>query len=430
MYIPYYELAQSISKILPKAWQKKFVDYGYNLKIKQNLDFINKNIVNVKKRLSKKIKTQKLNVIFYVYDDTKWKCQSLYDLMDKSENFIPYIYVTKNAAPQNNCNYQTDDDLRKVYDFFAKKSMRVKYAYNIEKQKYIPFEKMNPKPDIIIYQHPWYVERTQGPVVCSKFALTYYVPYYISDTDEWFEYDLRFHKYIYKYFVPSDIVRKNYAKKMSNNGKNLVVSGHPQLDYFYLNKNNSASDTNNKVIIYAPHWTVCGDNIRYSTFDWSGREILEFAKSHKEFNWVMKPHPLLYNFLYQSGYMSKNETDKYFDDWREIGQVFDSGDYMELFSNSSVMITDSGSFLIEYLLTRRPCIHLVSEKFIGNETAKQICEGYYNAHNKEEMYSLLNEVILANNDSKKSERDLIIQSMNLDNNYAAQNIVNEIINDL
>ena len=56
MYIPYYELAQSISKILPKAWQKKFVDYGYNLKIKQNLDFINKNIVNVKKRLSKKIK--------------------------------------------------------------------------------------------------------------------------------------------------------------------------------------------------------------------------------------------------------------------------------------------------------------------------------------------------------------------------------------
>ena len=430
MYIPYYELAQSISKILPKACQKKFVDYGYNLKIKQNLDFINKNIVNVKKRLSKKIKTQKLNVIFYVYDDTKWKCQSLYDLMDKSENFIPYIYVTKNAAPQNNCNYQTDDDLRKVYDFFAKKSMRVKYAYNIEKQKYIPFEKMNSKPDIIIYQHPWYVERTQGPVVCSKFALTYYVPYYISDTDEWFEYDLRFHKYIYKYFVPSDIVRKNYAKKMSNNGKNLVVSGHPQLDYFYLNKNNSASDTNNKVIIYAPHWTVCGDNIRYSTFDWSGREILEFAKSHKEFNWVMKPHPLLYNFLYQSGYMSKNETDKYFDDWREIGQVFDSGDYMELFSNSSVMITDSGSFLIEYLLTRRPCIHLVSEKFIGNETAKQICAGYYNAHNKEEMYSLLNEVILANNDSKKSERDLIIQSMNLDNNYAAQNIVNEIINDL
>ena len=430
MYIPYYELAQSISKILPKAWQKKFVDYGYNLKIKQNIDFINKNIVNVKKRLSKKIKTQKLNVIFYVYDDTKWKCQSLYDLMDKSENFIPYIYVTKNAAPQNNCNYQTDDDLRKVYDFFAKKSMRVKYAYNIEKQKYIPFEKMNPKPDIIIYQHPWYVERTQGPVVCSKFALTYYVPYYISDTDEWFEYDLRFHKYIYKYFVPSDIVRKNYAKKMSNNGKNLVVSGHPQLDYFYLNQKKCDSNTNNKVIIYAPHWTVCGDNIGYSTFDWSGREILEFAKSHKEFNWVMKPHPLLYNFLYQSGYMSKNETDKYFDDWREIGQVFDSGDYMELFSNSSVMITDSGSFLIEYLLTRRPCIHLVSEKFIGNETAKQICAGYYNAHNKEEMYSLLNEVIIANNDYKKSERDLIIQSMNLDNNYAAQNIVNEIINDL
>ena len=430
MYIPYYELAQSISKILPKSWQKKFIDYGYNLKIEQNLAFINKNIVNVKKRLSKKFKTKKLNVIFYIYDDTKWKCQSVYDLMEQSKHFIPYIYVTKNAAPQNNCNYQTDENLKKVYNFFAKKSMRVKYAYNIDKQKYISFERMNPKPDIIIYQHPWYVERVQGPVKCSKFALTYYVPYYISDSNEWFEYDLRFHKYIYKYFIPSEFVKNNYAEKMPNKGKNLVVTGHPQLDYYYLNKNDSNKSANKKLIIYAPHWTVCGDNIRYSTFDWSGREILEFAKVHKEFNWVMKPHPLLYNFLYQSGYMSKDDVDRYFDEWCEIGQVFDTGDYLELFKNSSAMITDSGSFLIEYLLTKNPCIHLTSEKFEGNEFVKEICEGYYNAHNKEEMYSLLNNVILNNNDYNKSKRDLIIKKLNLDNNYSARNIVKEIINDL
>ena len=46
------------------------------------------------------------------------------------------------------------------------------------------------------------------------------------------------------------------------------------------------------------------------------------------------------------------------------------------------------------------------------------------------MYSLLSEVILDNNDYKKPERDLIIEKMNLGNNYSAQNIVNEIINDL
>ena len=428
MYIPYQNLAEIISHFVPINYKKKLLDFACDLKIKQNLAFINKNIHKIKKRLSKKIKTKKLNVAFYVYDETKWKCQSVYDLMESSDYFIPYIFVTKNAAPRNNCNYQTDEDLKKVYDFFKNKSMRVKYAYNIDKQKYIAFEKMNPRPDIIIYQHPWYVETSQGPVVCSKFALTYYIPYYISDTDEWFEYDLRFHKYIYKYFVPSDIVRKNYAKKMSNKGKNLVVTGHPQLDYFYLNKN--IENSSKKTIIYAPHWTVCGENIRYSTFDWSGKEILEFAKSHDEFNWVMKPHPLLYNFLYQSGYMSKDETDKYFEEWKNIGQIFDSGDYLDLFNQSSLMITDSGSFLIEYFLTGNPCIHLVSEKFEGNQMVKEICKNYYNTYNKEELFSFFNDIILNNNDYKKNERELLINKLNLKNNYAAQNIIDEIIKDL
>ncbi len=428
MYIPYQNLAEIISHFVPINYKKKLLDFAYDLKIKQNLSFINKNVDRVKKRLSKKIKTKKLNVAFYVYDETKWKCQSVYDLMESSEYFIPYIFVTKNAAPRNNCNYQTDEDLKKVYDFFKNKSMRVKYAYNIDKQKYIAFEKMNPRPDIIIYQHPWYVETSQGPVVCSKFALTYYIPYYISDTDEWFEYDLRFHKYIYKYFVPNEMVKNNYAKKMSNKGKNLVITGHPQLDYFYLNKNNN--NDSKKIIIYAPHWTVCGENIRYSTFDWSGKEILEFAKSHDEFNWVMKPHPLLYNFLYQSGYMSKDETDKYFEEWKNIGQIFDSGDYLDLFNQSSLMITDSGSFLIEYLLTGNPCIHLVSDKFTGNEIAKEICSRYYNAFNKDEMFSFFNDIILKNNDYKKNDRELLINKLNLKNNYAAQNIIDEIIKDL
>ena len=69
---------------------------------------------------------------------------------------------------------------KKLTIFFKSKGINVQCAYDLENDKFVPFEKMSPKPDIIIYQHPWYVEITQGPVVCSKFALTYYVPYYIS----------------------------------------------------------------------------------------------------------------------------------------------------------------------------------------------------------------------------------------------------------
>ena len=93
-----------------------------------------------------------MKVVFYVYDDTKWKCQSLYDLLDEDKSFEVEILVTKNAAKnKDNPSYQTIEDVKKTYEFFANKKMNVKYAYDIKHNRFIPFEKFN--PDIIIYQH-------------------------------------------------------------------------------------------------------------------------------------------------------------------------------------------------------------------------------------------------------------------------------------
>lgn len=408
MYIDY----EKIGKIL--GFGGKFF---YEMKIASNCAYIKKNIKKVKSRL--KGKTQ-LNVAFYVYDDSKWKCQSLYDLMEKDERFTPYIFVTKSAAPKENFNYQDRNDVEKVYKFFKTRNMRIKYAYNIEKQKFIPFEEMSPKPDIIIYQHPWYVETSQGPVVCSKFALTYYVPYFISDTDNFMEYDLRFHRYIYRYYVPDEIIRKNYAPNMYDKGKKLVVAGHPQLDYYLTDK----TEHERKYVIYTPHWTVCGNNLRYSTFDWNGWQILEFAEQHKELNWVFKPHPCLYKFLFMSGYMSKEEADKYYKRWGEFAIVCENGNYMELFQQSRAMITDSGSFLIEYFFTKQPCIHLVSEHFAGNQNARDICSTYYNVYNLEEMYRIFEEILINKQDTKKQDRLNLLKKM--DYPYSAEIIINDL----
>lgn len=412
MYIDY----EKIGKIL--GFGKRFF---YNKKIKQNLNYIKRNQKKVKAKL--KGKTH-LNVAFYVYDSAKWKCQSVYDLMTKDERFTPCVFVTKCNAPENNFNNQTIDDIKKTYEFFKSKDMNVKYAYDLENDKFIPFEKMSPKPDIIIYQHPWYVETTQGPVVCSKFALTYYVPYYISDIDNPIEYDLRFHRYIYRYYVPDEIIRKNYAPNMYDKGEKLIVAGHPQLDFYLNNKNQNKR----KYVIYAPHWTVCGDNLRYSTFDWNGYKILEFAEKHPELNWVFKPHPCLYNFLFMSGYMTKDDANEYYKRWHDVGIVCEDGDYMQLFQNSIAMITDCGSFLTEYFFTKQPCIHLVSQYFKGNESVKRICETYYNVHNADEMNKFFEEVLIYKNDPKKQERLALLKKLNYPN--SAEFIVEDILKNL
>jgi hypothetical protein len=102
--------------------------------------------------------------------------------------------------------------------------MNVEYGYDISTRhnvgravslqdwdKFIPLEKFN--PDIIIYSHPWYVYKTQGPVMCSKYALTYYIPYFLPASEQWHEYGLRFHQYIYRHYVPTELVRDYYVKK-------------------------------------------------------------------------------------------------------------------------------------------------------------------------------------------------------------------------
>lgn len=414
MYIDYEKIGKKL------RFGEKFF---YEIKIASNCAYIKKNIKKVKKRLKGKTP---IIAAFYVYDDTKWKCQSVYDLMEKDERFEPYIFVTKNAAPENNCNYQTDEDFNKVYVFFKNKDMRVLKAFDTAKGRYIPFEEMSPKPDIIIYQHPWYVETSQGPVVCSKFALTYYIPYYISDTNEWFEYQLRFHRYIYKYFIPTENIKSSYAKHMPDKGQKLIVTGHPQLDYYYLNP----KQPENKYIIYAPHWTVCGNNIRYGTFDWNGREILEYAENHPELNWVFKPHPLLYKFLYTSGYMSKEAADEYYRRWAKAGILYDKGDYLDLFRKSQMLITDCGSFLIEYFVTQKPCIHLLSEKFKGNNFVQQICKTYYEAKNINEFNEYLDILINRGQDPKKPEREEVLAKLNLTGTYCAKNILEDIIKDI
>ena len=395
-------------------------DFFYKLKVRQNLAYIKKNRKQVLKKLKNK---SPLQVIFYVYDETKWKSQSVYDLMLEDERFNPTIVVTKNCAVKENANFQTTDDVKKCYEFFKSKGMNVVYGYDLQKDDFIPFEEFN--PDIIIYSHPWYVYKTQGPVICSKFALTFYIPYFLPASVKWHDYDLRFHKYIFRHYVPTELIKELYTKNMTENSESLVVAGHPIFDE-YSDKNSFTP----KYLIYAPHWTVCGNNLRFGTFDWSGGKLLEFAKTHPELNWVFRPHPLMYKFILTSGFMTKEEIDKYFDEWKKIAVFSESGDYMDLFKSSYAMITDCGSFLTEYFVSEKPVIHLVSEAFKGNPVVEDIDRTYYTAHNTEELQEHLNELLLRNNDYKKSARAGLLQKLNLMNNQSAKRIIDDIINSI
>lgn len=415
MYIPYEKFGNLIYQLFKNERLKTFF---YNKKVKQNLNFIKNNQLNVIKKIKNKIKKREtLVVLFYVNDETKWKCQSVYDEFASDTRFSVKVIATKNNAKSpDNPSFQTNLDVKRVYEFFKNKNMNVEYGYDLRTEEFIPFKKFS--PDIIFYQQPWYVETSQGPVVSSKFAITAYTPYYFPLEADKVDYSLRFHQYVQRYYILDEYTKCKYESKMENSGANLKVVGYPYLD------NYKQIDNKKDYIIYAPHWTVAQKGLAYSTFEWSGQFLLEYAKK-STLNWVFKPHPLLFKALIDNKIMTKLEAESYYAEWGKLGIKCESGDYLDLFAQSAMMITDSSSFLGEFAITNKPLIHLLSEKSQFRNSENPLLKIHYRAESLDELKNLLS--TLPENDYKKELREKELIKLNFKNSIASKNIYKDIL---
>ena len=385
-----------------------------------------KNYIKLLEKL--KHKKEKITVLFLVSELSKWKAQSLYDLMSKSKCFKPVVAVTPLVKAAKGYD-QTRSNISDIYNYFLHKGMNVVYAY--KNGKYIDLKTFS--PDIIFYEQPWGIDNQQDASKTSKYALLYYIPYYINSYNVIpIDYNKIFHKYMYKHYVLNGEWENIYKKLSKRN--NILGLGHPILDKFYL-KQDHLNETNKNYVIYAPHYSFKHPNntnpVMYGTFDWNGYQILEYAQKHPEINWVYKPHPQLKYTMLETG-MLPDTIDDYWNEWRKVGIVCEDSSYMDLFLDSKALITDCGSFLTEYFCTQKPLIHLISDDCLiePNVIAKRNFDTFYKVHNLEEMYETFDQVLIKNEDPLKEKRLKVLEDSGLLNNYAAKNIMEDILKDI
>ena len=410
-------------KIFETSSDEKYLTvtiFGIKIKTSRNhFKTVNLRYKHTIERIKLSAKDKKIRVAFYV-NDSKWKCQNLYDLMLKNEHYEPFILVGKNDVKYGHFEYQTKEDILSLYNYYKSQNMEVYSAYDFEKNEYIPLDKFN--PDIIFYSRQWKVPKIHNILETSKFALTCYVPYFISNSPLKLEAGSNFHNLLWKYYVINKELKNEYQKVMKNRGKNLEAVGYPELDTYL-----KPTEYDKKYIIYAPHWSVGGDTpLNYATFEWNNKFILDFAKQHPELNWVFKPHPALKGKLIESGLMSDKEVENYYNQWNLIGQKYEGPDYFELFKQSKVLITDCGSFLAEYMPTKNPVILLKSKSAKSyNFLAKKVTKYYYKASHLKELSAIFDEVILKGEDQLKHKRLKILEHLKLITN-ASQNIIDNL----
>ncbi|MBQ8459729.1 hypothetical protein IJ541_06470 [bacterium] len=400
-----------------RVWCEEIDNRSNIVKIKNNYN-------NILAGIAEYPQAKPIKVLFLVSDIAKWKAQSLFDLMKQSGDYEPVIALTLVDFQLKLSKAEQRDILNKGLQYFKTRSMDCVCAYDVEEHKASDLREFN--PILVFYDQPWKISKNQMPCEVSKYALTFYIPYYVQTYgDNYMECKQELHQSVYRYYILNKEWEEFYAPEFEHAAGKIVGLGHTMLDEYYLKRDKIQDES--KYVIYAPHHSF-GNWENFGTFDKNGKEILEYAKQHKELNWVFKPHPTLKYRAVKSGVMTQTEIDEYYKEWESFAKVCYDSDYIKYFLNSKALITDSASFLIEYFCTGKPIIHLISRrsKVVPKPAFEKIINTFYKAYNNDEMFDLFDKILIKNDDEMKENRLKVLSESGLAAAYAGENILKDV----
>ena len=358
-----------------------------------------------------------INVGFVISELGKWKTELLYQEMQNSSRFKPFIYVLNHPNGQ--------DDVAILCDYLNKH----KYSFHVfENSRY--FSRVF-KPDLLFYQEPYGCNIKNNP-----FSLYCYVPYAFHTTDaNWFI-NTPMLNIAWQVYYENSMAIKSISKVMNNKGINCIVTGLPFTDLF-LQPSTFFIDPWKKLkkkkrIIWAPHHTINTDQfVCHSTFMQYYDLMLSLAHKYRDVvQVVFKPHPVLKTKLYRV--WGKERTDNYYSQWEkgENTQLV-LGQYVPLFLYSDAMIHDCGSFIVEYHYTKKPVMYLVNQKFQAdglNDFGKKAFDLHYKGVCAEDIELFFNNIVECKDELKDAREKFYIEYLlPPDGNTASKNIMNSIL---
>ena len=391
------------------------------LKAMQYLLFCNNEELQVKinyAKVLKKIqgyKNKKIRVLFVCEENQKWAYNLIYKKLLEEDNFEVLPVVLYPIVTKNRVEFTQKNNI----EFFKKQNIETIDGYDYENHRNIPIKVY--EPDIVFYEQPWYLQGENNPVKVSEFALTILLPYGYTTLNpkSWGSDSVkRVYSNLWMFFSESPYHNKFYEKAANMLGKdNLCAVGSAKFDAYKMpivKEYESLWKGNGKRIIIAPHHSINNQGLGMGNFEEYYKFFLDFAKEHKEFSFILKPHPALRSSCISAKFMTEEEYDNYIAEWKSLSNanVYEAGNYFEIFKTSDLMITDCSSFLAEYYPTNKPIILLdrkTRAKF--DNFGEKIKKGFYIVNAPNELPNLINELLIINNDKLKPVRNKILNKV-------------------
>lgn len=197
-----------------------------------------------------------------------------------------------------------------------------------------------------------------------NFCNLYYISYEIASVPQFglqFRYSF-YEKLCKKVFVASELIKKEQDGLPGAEKVDAIVTGHPKMIKVLSAVPEWPIHTGNKVrIIWSAHHSVGTGWNNYGVFDHIYPSMLGLAQKHPEWDILFSPHPaLLHRIQSITDPTLSNSIQDFFTSWNSLPNtdIIKAGNYVGAFKESTLLIVDGLSFLVEYQPNLKPIIHL------------------------------------------------------------------------
>ncbi len=379
-------------------------------------------------------KGKKIKICFIAMNLGMWRYQAIYELFKNDERFEVSVLLSPTCLWDKTEQARSVQELR---DYFQSKDISY-YDWDTNNQVSKVDIKQDINPDIIFYPQQYkntlYKEHSYRRFLKKLFCLC---PYGIATEETQWTYNTEFHNFAWKLFYTNQGELKAAQRIAYNKGKNVIITGYPNLDEYLSPVKNDIWKIKNpsiKRLIWAPHYSIFEDEdeLHLSNFLWMAEDMIKIAELYQDkLQIAFKPHPKLRTRLYQHPDWGKEKTDLYYNRWNEmINTQLETGPFIDLFKSSDAMVHDSDSFQIEYLYVNKPVMFVKQKKEQKNtsELRNLAIECHYIGNCFKDIEKFIN-MIIDEDDPMKEKRDSFFKDYLLPPNgtNVALNIYNDII---
>jgi len=241
------------------------------------------------------------------------------------------------------------------------------------------FSMQSYQPHIAFFPLPYahlYPERFKPEAVMQNGCRIAYIPYGLEVGGGLFnaryQYDTEIPRLAWRIFARSDGQMASFGRHCLVGNSHVRVTGHPRSQKAQAQvdtpdpDNLKARAQGRPIILWSPHFTV-NSRRKWSSFIDHHEAIIRIFEKRQDLFLLVRPHPFLKSALAKHADWGPEKTRSWFADLdaRDNMAVDNSTDYQSAFKASSALLSDAGSFLVEYLYTDKPICYLSGDGNIG-----------------------------------------------------------------